>query len=157
MRRTLTVVVLTGLAVAACTPAPSRDREQGDSTRPSASLPSGGSQDRTGGRWTREAEAADRAAIEDASGLLRAARDALADPRGGVDRVIELLERAESRLLTRSTARGDEQRPMNEGPQARISGARRSLGGNDRQRALREISDAIQDLVEEQQQQSNRR
>lgn len=141
-------VVLATLGLAACAPQPSRDRDQ--PSVPSADIRPPPGQERTSSRWTREAEAADRAALEDASGLLRSARDAMSEPRGA-DRAIEMLERAESRLLTRSTPQGSEQRPMNEGAQARIAGARRSLGGNNRQEALREISGALQDILEEQQ------
>lgn len=141
-------LVLATLALAACTPQPSRDRDQ--ASMPSADIRPPPGQDRTASRWTREAEAADRAALEDAAALLRSARDAMSEPRGA-DRAIEMLERAESRLLTRSTPQGTEQRPMNEGAQARVAGARRSLSGNNRQEALQEIAGALQDILEEQQ------
>ncbi|HYF06065.1 MAG TPA: hypothetical protein VD970_00450 [Acetobacteraceae bacterium] len=123
------------------TPAGSQPVRQGQDAAP-------GAPGQPSGRWSREAAAADQAAVEDTSDLLRQAREALGDPRG-TERATELLERAESRLLTRSTARGDEERPMNEGPQRHIAQTRRALAGGNRQEAIRLIQDALQRLQDE--------
>lgn len=135
------------IALAACGPTPAQDRND-QSRAPRADMTGRSGENTQVGRWNREAAAADRLAIDDASGLLRSARDAMADPRGG-DRAMEMLERAESRLLTRDTPRGAEQQPMNSGAQARIASARRSLGRNNRQEAMQEIVSALQDLQDE--------
>lgn len=51
-------------------------------------------------RRTQAAAQADREAVQDAVQLLRQARQAIGEPHGA-DRATELLERAESRLMTR--------------------------------------------------------
>lgn len=93
----------------------------------------------------REISRADRDATQDTLALLRNAREALAGGGGG-DRATEMLERAESRLLTRDTDVGAERVAMNEGPQSRIISARRAINAGDRAGAIQSIDQAIAQL-----------
>jgi len=139
MLRRIPLIVLGLLAagLAACTPSPT-------APSPDASIAPTSQPTRVQqvSRWSRESAAADRAAVEDTVTLLQNARHALGEPQGA-DRAVEMLERAESRLLTRDTDVGAEQTVMNAGPQARIVEARRALGRHNRPDALRAINDAI--------------
>jgi hypothetical protein len=89
----------------------------------------------------RDAEDADQAGIEDALGQVRAARTALRARRAG--QANEFLERAESRLLTRSTVVNRAGVPVQSGPVAHISAARAALVRNDQAAAAAEIDRAI--------------
>jgi hypothetical protein len=89
----------------------------------------------------RDAADADAASLEDAAGQLRAAATALRAGRAG--QANEFLERAESRLLTRSTPPAQAGQPVQSGPVGHISAARAALFANDRPKAQREIESAL--------------
>lgn len=89
----------------------------------------------------RDAADADAASLDDAAGQLRAAATALRAGRAG--QANEFLERAESRLLTRSTPPAQAGQPVQSGPVGHISAARAALFANDRPKAQREIEAAL--------------
>ncbi len=89
----------------------------------------------------RTAAQADAAGIDDAAGLLNAAHAALRARRTA--QAIESLERAESRLLTRSTPANRAGVAVDQGPVARIAAARRAASAGDLQTALRETDAAL--------------
>lgn len=89
----------------------------------------------------RDAAEADAASVDDAAGQLRAALTALRAKRGG--QANEFLERAESRLLTRSTPATRADEPVRAGPVARIAAARQALLRNDGRTAQSEIEAAL--------------
>ncbi len=129
------------LACASESPTPARTTNQ--------VLPSSGAEtvshtgaERVVSSWNREAAQADVEAVQDTLQLLQNARTAIADPRGA-DRAIEMLERAEARILTRDMPEGTQRTPMNEGPQGRIAAARRALAAGNRPGALQALDDAM--------------
>lgn len=89
----------------------------------------------------RHATAADAAGIEDVVGFLNAALGALRARRAG--QAIEMLERAESRLLTRSTPAPRAGVPVQQGPVGHIAAARRAAGAADFAAATRETDAAL--------------
>ena len=89
----------------------------------------------------REAGSADVAGIDDAVGLLNAATTALRANRRG--QALEFMERAESRLLTRSTPAPRAGDAVQGGPVARIAAARAATGAGDVAGAQREIEAAL--------------
>ncbi|MBY0337534.1 MAG: hypothetical protein K2X11_13020 [Acetobacteraceae bacterium] len=89
----------------------------------------------------RDAEEVDEAGIDDALGQVQAARTALRARRAG--QANEFLERAESRLLTRTTLVQNAGRPVQGGPIGHISAARAALLRNDSATAMAEIDRAI--------------
>jgi hypothetical protein len=89
----------------------------------------------------RDAADADAASLDDAAGQLRAAATALRTGRAG--QANEFLERAESRLLTRSTPPAQAGQPVQSGPVGHIAAARAALFANDRPKAQREIESAL--------------
>ena len=89
----------------------------------------------------RGAAQAEASGIDDAPGLLRAAQTALRTGRRG--QAIEFMERAESRLLTRSTPALRAGVPVDAGPVAGIAAARRAAAAGDTATALREIDAAL--------------
>ncbi|UPY36442.1 hypothetical protein [Sediminicoccus sp. KRV36] len=89
----------------------------------------------------RDAADADAASLDDAAGQLRAAATALRAGRAG--QANEFLERAESRLLTRSTLPARAGEAVQDGPIGRIAAARAALFRNDRALAQREIEAAL--------------
>ena len=89
----------------------------------------------------RDAAEADAASVDDAAGQLRAALTALRAKRGG--QANEFLERAESRLLTRSTLATRAEEPVRGGPVARIAAARAAVLRNDGRTATAEIEAAL--------------
>ena len=89
----------------------------------------------------RDAADADAASLDDAAGQLRAAATALRAGRAG--QANEFLERAESRLLTRSTPPAMAGQPVQSGPIGQIAAARAALFANDRPKAQREIEAAL--------------
>jgi hypothetical protein len=89
----------------------------------------------------RDAADADAASLDDAAGQLRAAGTALRAGRAG--QANEFLERAESRLLTRSTVPAMAGEAVQSGPVGHISAARAALFANDRPKAQREIEAAL--------------
>jgi len=89
----------------------------------------------------RDATDADAASLDDAAGQLRGALTALRAGRGG--QASEFLERAESRLLTRSTLATRAGVAVQDGPIGHISAARAALFRNDRTAAQREIEAAL--------------
>jgi len=92
----------------------------------------------------RDAALADITAARDVRGLLRQAQEALAARKAG--QANELLERAEARLLTRSTLVELAGRPMMEGPVGRIAAARAALLQRDSLTAQRALSVAVAQL-----------
>lgn len=92
----------------------------------------------------RDAADADAASLDDAAAQLRGAATALRAGRAG--QANEFLERAESRLLTRSTLPAQAGDPVNSGPVGHIAAARAALFANDRPRAQREIEAALTEL-----------
>lgn len=92
----------------------------------------------------RDAADADAASLDDAAGQLRAAGTALRAGRAG--QANEFLERAESRLLTRSTPPAQAGQPVQSGPVGNISAARAAIFANDRPKAQREIEAALATL-----------
>ena len=93
----------------------------------------------------REAAAADALSTEGAVGLLRAAAIAIRAVRPG--QANELLERAEARLLTRSTLPVRAGEAVTAGPVGHIAGARRALLARDGAEALRRIEAAQAELA----------
>ena len=89
----------------------------------------------------RDAAEADAASVDDAAGLLNAAYTALRANRAG--QANEFLERAESRLLTRSTLATRAGDAVQGGPVGRIAAARAALLRNDRATAQREVEAAL--------------
>lgn len=89
----------------------------------------------------RDQAEADAASLDDAAGQLQGALTALRAGRPGPAN--EFLERAESRLLTRSTAPARADEPVTGGPIGHISAARAALLRNDRAGAQREIEAAL--------------
>jgi hypothetical protein len=89
----------------------------------------------------RDQAAAAVATSDDTQGQLQAALNALRAGRAGLAN--ELLERAESRLLTRDTDPGRTYEAVNGGPIGHLSAARAALLANDRARAQREIEAAM--------------
>ena len=89
----------------------------------------------------RDAADADAASVDDAAGHLRGASTALRAGRAG--QANEFLERAESRLLTRSTLPARAGTAVQDGPIGHISAARAALFRNDRPAAQREIEAAL--------------
>ena len=92
----------------------------------------------------RDAANADSVSLEDAAAQLRAAATAIRAGRAG--QANELLERAEARLLTRSTVPARAADAVQDGPVARIAAARAALFRNDRAAAQREIEAALSRL-----------
>jgi hypothetical protein len=89
----------------------------------------------------RDAEAADAIGDEGAARQLTAAREAVQARRYG--QANELLERAESRLLTRSTLPARAGEPVQGGPIRHVSAARGALLQRDPAKALSEINTAL--------------
>jgi hypothetical protein len=89
----------------------------------------------------RDAEAADALGDEGAAQLLTSARQAVQARRFG--HANELLERAESRMLTRSTLPARAGEPLRAGPIRHVSAARAALIGRDAPKALQEINTAL--------------
>lgn len=89
----------------------------------------------------REAEAADALDADGAAELLRAAHTALRARRTG--QANELLERAESRLLTRGTLAVRAGDAVRGGPVGHVAAARAALLKNDRDAAMREVDAAL--------------
>ncbi len=89
----------------------------------------------------RDAAEVDAASLDDAAGQLQGALTALRAGRPGPAN--EFLERAESRLLTRSTAPARADEAVTGGPVGRIAAARAALLRNDRAGAQREIEAAL--------------
>ncbi len=89
----------------------------------------------------REAQEADAAAADDAAAQLRAAYAAIGARRSG--QANELLERAESRLLTRSTLATRAGEAVKGGPVGRIAAARAALLRGDQKAALQAVDDAL--------------
>ncbi len=89
----------------------------------------------------RDAADADAASLDDAAAQLRAASTALRAGRAG--QANEFLERAESRLLTRSTAPAMAGQPLQSGPVGQIAAARAAIFANDRAKAQRDIQAAL--------------
>jgi hypothetical protein len=92
----------------------------------------------------REAEAVEQAGIDDAIGQLRAAQTAIRARRLG--QANEFLERAEARLLTRSTVAARAGEAVRSGPTGHIAAARSSLQRMDYSAAGREVEQAIAEL-----------
>ena len=89
----------------------------------------------------RDAEAADALGDEGAAQLLTSAREAVQARRYG--QANELLERAESRMLTRSTLPARAGEPVRGGPIRHVSAARAALLARDPNKALSEINTAL--------------
>lgn len=89
----------------------------------------------------RDAAEADAAALDDAAAQLQGALAALRAGRLGPAN--EFLERAETRLLTRSTAPARAEDPVTGGPIGHISAARAALLRRDRAGAQRQIELAL--------------
>lgn len=89
----------------------------------------------------REAGQADAAGIDDAAGLLNAALTALRTNRRG--QALEFMERAESRLLTRSTPAPRAGDVVSAGPVARIASARAATSSGNIPLAQKEIEAAL--------------
>jgi hypothetical protein len=89
----------------------------------------------------RDAADADALSMDDAAAQLRAAMTSLRAKRTG--QANEFLERAESRLLTRSTLPSRAEDPVRTGPVARIAAARAALMRNDARTATAEIEAAL--------------
>ena len=92
----------------------------------------------------RDAADADAASLDDAASQLRGAATALRAGRAG--QANEFLERAESRLLTRSTPPAQAGQPVQSGPVGHISAARAALFANDRAKAQSEMDAALANL-----------
>ncbi|MFN6955256.1 MAG: hypothetical protein ACK4PG_10725 [Acetobacteraceae bacterium] len=95
-------------------------------------------------RQRQEARQADELAARDPAELLREAGVAVQFGRIGLAN--ELLERAATELLTRSTIAGTEGTPVQGGAVGRIAAARAALARNDRVAARAEIERAIEAL-----------
>ncbi len=89
----------------------------------------------------RDAGSADAAGIDDAAGLLYAAQTALRANRRG--QAIEFMERAESRLLTRSTPAPRAGEAVSAGPVPRIAAARAAVVAGNLPQAHQEIEAAL--------------
>jgi len=89
----------------------------------------------------RAAEEADTAELGNALAQLRAARQAVAQRRYGPAN--ELVERAEARLLTRSTLAAAADQPLQRGPVGHLAAARAALQRQDQAAALRELDAVI--------------
>ncbi len=89
----------------------------------------------------RGAADADAAGIDDAVGLVNAALTALRANRRG--QAVEFMERAESRLLTRSTPVPQAGTPVQGGPVGRIGNARRATLAGDYTLARKELEAAL--------------
>lgn len=89
----------------------------------------------------RDAADADALSMDDAAAQLRAAITSLRAKRTG--QANEFLERAESRLLTRSTLPSRADDPVRGGPVGRIAAARQALMRNDARTATSEIEAAL--------------
>jgi hypothetical protein len=89
----------------------------------------------------RDAADADAASLDDAAAQVRAASTALRAGRAG--QANEFLERAESRLLTRSTVPAQAGQPVQGGPVGHIAAARAALFANDRTKAQAEMEAAL--------------
>jgi hypothetical protein len=89
----------------------------------------------------RDAADADAASLDDAAAQIRAASTALRAGRAG--QANEFLERAESRLLTRSTIPAQAGQPVQGGPVGHIAAARAALFANDRAKAQAEMEAAL--------------
>lgn len=94
-----------------------------------------------GGRDERRAE---RRAAEDAREFLQEAQEAMQEGRFG--RANEYLERAATRLLSRSTEPSRAQEPMRDRSLGHISEAREALARRNPRRAMRQIDRAIESL-----------
>ena len=92
----------------------------------------------------RGAAAADAAGIDDVAGLLYAAQTSLRSNRRG--QAVEFMERAESRLLTRSTPVPQAGTPVEGGPIGRIATARRATLAGDTVTAQKELEVALEAL-----------
>lgn len=92
----------------------------------------------------RDAGQADTAGIDDAAGLINAASTALRSNRRG--QAIEFMERAESRLLTRSTPAPRAGDAVSVGPVARIAAARAAASAGDTRKAQDELTAALEAL-----------
>lgn len=92
----------------------------------------------------RDAGQADAAGIDDAAGLLYAAQTALRTNRRG--QALEFMERAESRLLTRSTPAPRAGDPVSAGPVSRIAAARAAVVAGNIAKAQDEIGAALEAL-----------
>lgn len=95
-------------------------------------------------RQRQEARQADDLVAREPAELLREAGVAVQFGRIGLAN--ELLERAATELLTRSTIAGTEGNPVQGGPVGRISAARAALARNDRTAARAAIDEAIEAL-----------
>ncbi len=93
----------------------------------------------------RAAEEAEALEVQNALALLRPAREAIAARRYGLAN--ELLDRAESRLLTRSTLAASADRPLQGGPVGQLAAARAAVQRQDQAEALREV-DAMPALAD---------
>ncbi|MCK8782884.1 hypothetical protein M0638_00630 [Roseomonas sp. NAR14] len=98
------------------------------------------------GAQRRDALAADEFAPEGAYGLLRAALAALGAGRNG--EANELIERAETRLLTRSTLPWQADQPVDGGPVRWLAGARAALLSGDLATARREVDRTVSLLAQ---------
>ncbi len=92
----------------------------------------------------RGAAEADAAGIDDAAGLIYAAQTALRSNRRGA--AVEFMERAEARLLTRSTPVPQAGTPVAGGPVGRIATARRATLAGDYTTAAKELEIALDAL-----------
>ena len=92
----------------------------------------------------RDAGQADSAGIDDAAGLLYAAQTALRSKRRG--QAIEFLERAESRLLTRSTPAPRAGEAVSAGPVSQIAAARAAVAAGSIPAAQEAIAGALEAL-----------
>ena len=92
----------------------------------------------------RNASGADAAGIDDVAGLLYAAQTALRTNRRG--QAVEFMERAESRMLTRSTPAPQADQPMAGGPVGRIAAARAAAIAGDAPKAQAELEAALEAL-----------
>jgi len=92
----------------------------------------------------RGAADADAAGIDDAAGLIYAAQTALRSNRRG--QAVEFIERAESRLLTRSTPGPQAGTPVAGGPVGRLANARRATVAGDYGTARQELDAALDAL-----------
>jgi hypothetical protein len=89
----------------------------------------------------RDAEAADAIGDETAAQLLTSARQAVQARRYG--QANELVERAESRMLTRSTLPARAGEPLRAGPIRHVAAAREALIARDAPKAVSEIDTAL--------------
>lgn len=92
----------------------------------------------------RGAADADAAGIDDVVGLIQAAQTALRANRRG--QAVEFMERAEARLLTRSTPAPQAGTPAQGGPIGRVGSARRATLAGDYTTARKELEAALDAL-----------